>query len=152
MNRLIFSLLLSSVFFFVGCKKAEERQLDKDIARIQEYLDDNGLTAQSTDSGLHYIIEEPGEGPQPNASSTVTVDYRGYYPSGNVFDQSSEAGISFNLSNVIEGWTEGIQLFKEGGKGTLFVPSGLAYGPEGNANIGGNAVLFFDIELLDVEE
>lgn len=134
-----------------SCKKAAERQLDEDIEKIEKYLEENNLTAQCTSSGLYYIIDEPGTGERPELSSSVTVVYRGYHPSGSVFDESDEDGIQFTLSNVIEGWQEGIPLFKEGGSGSLFIPSSLAYGKNGSGSIGGDAVIFFDIELLAVE-
>ncbi len=145
----LFSLVFLLVLLFSSCKKDAEKQLEKDIEEIEKYLSDNNLTAQSTDSGLHYIIDEQGTGDFPNALSEVTVIYRGYYPSGTTFDESTE-GISFSLTNVIEGWQEGIPLFREGGSGTLFIPSGLAYGPTGSGSVGGDAVLFFDIELVSV--
>lgn len=150
MKRILF-IALGTILLCNACKKAEERQLEKDIKVIKEYLEDNDLVAQSTESGLHYIINEQGEGEQPNALSDVTVIYEGYYPSGNVFDQSADDGASFSLTGVIEGWQEGIPLFNEGGSGTILVPSSLAYGPEGNNNIGGNAVLLFDIELVSLD-
>lgn len=149
MKRLLF-LSLISVLTLAGCKKDAEKQLETDIEEIKSYLSDNNLVAQSTDSGLHYIIDEQGSGDFPNAFSQVKVVYKGFFPSGDVFDQSSSTGVIFGLSNVIEGWTEGIPLFREGGSGTLFIPSALAYGPEGRGDIGGDAVLFFDIELLEV--
>ncbi len=151
MKRTLF-ILMSIALFCNACKKAEERQLEKDIEKIQDYLDDNNLTAQSTDSGLHYIINEEGDGARPSAISDVTVKYKGFHPSGNVFDETtSDDGITLSLTSVIEGWQEGIPLFKEGGNGTLFLPSSLAYGPNGNATIGGDAVIFFDIELISVD-
>ncbi|MFK7757481.1 MAG: FKBP-type peptidyl-prolyl cis-trans isomerase [Flavobacteriales bacterium] len=143
-------LFLVSLVALSGCKKDTEKQLEEDIAEIKSYLSDNNLTAQSTDSGLHYIIDEPGTGDFPTGFSDVKVIYTGYYPNGNVFDQSPPDGITFGLTNVIEGWQEGIPLFREGGSGTLFIPSELAYGPSGRGDIGGNAVLFFDIELVEI--
>ena len=79
----------------------------------------NNLTAQKSESGLYYIIKEPGTGTQPTATSNVTVAYKGYYTNGTIFDQSSDAGISFGLNQVIKGWTEGIPYFKTGGSGIL---------------------------------
>ncbi len=143
-------LLFLSVSMIVSCKKAEERQLEKDKQIIQDYLKDNNLTAECTDSGLYYIIEEEGTGDRPTISSEVLVNYKGYYPDNTVFEDSPNTSNTFSLTGVIEGWQQGIPLFKEGGNGTLFIPSKLAYGPNGRGQIGGDAVIFFDIELVEI--
>jgi FKBP-type peptidyl-prolyl cis-trans isomerase FkpA len=83
---------------------------------INAYLTTNDLVSVKTASGLHYIIINQGDGAQPNASSNVTVAYKGYYLNGTVFDESSAAGLSIGLNQVIDGWTEGIPLFNEGWK------------------------------------
>jgi FKBP-type peptidyl-prolyl cis-trans isomerase FkpA len=70
---------------------------------------------------------------------------------GSVFDQSNSAGVSFNLTSVIQGWQEGIPYFKKGGKGKLLIPSALGYGTQGTSGISPNSVLIFDINLLDVK-
>jgi len=120
--------------------------------QILNYLENNNLEAIKSNSGLYYIIQEPGTGSQPNKNSNVTVKYKGYYTNGNTFDQSGSQGISFNLQQVISGWTEGITYFKEGGKGILLIPSRLGYGYKDNRGIPGGSVLIFDIDLLDVIE
>lgn len=118
---------------------------------ILNYIEKNNLDAIKSNSGLYYVIQEEGEGSQPSSNSTVTVKYKGFYLDGQVFDQSPEEGISFNLQEVIAGWTEGITYFKEGGKGILLIPSRLAYGPEDYSVVPGGSVLIFDIELLEVQ-
>jgi FKBP-type peptidyl-prolyl cis-trans isomerase FkpA len=117
---------------------------------ILEYISANNLQALKSDSGLYYIINEPGTGDQPSSSSNVTVAYKGYYSNGTVFDQSDEEGISFNLRGVIAGWTEGITYFKEGGSGVLLIPSRLAYGSDDYRGIPGGSVLIFDVTLIAV--
>jgi len=126
-----------------------EEQLEADILMIQEYLADNNLTAQSTASGLHYIIQTPGTGANPTLASQVTVHYKGYFLDGKVFDQTTSNPATFPLSNVIRGWQEGIPLFKKGGKGVLLIPSALGYGRNPPPSIPRNAVLVFDVELLN---
>ena len=128
---------------------SSEEQLKKDIENIEAYLAENNLTAQSTASGLHYIIEEEGAGGHPSATSQVTVHYKGYFLDGGVFDQTNGTPITFSLQNVIVGWTEGIPLFQKGGKGKLFLPSALAYGNSGQGSIPGRTVIAFDVELVD---
>jgi FKBP-type peptidyl-prolyl cis-trans isomerase FkpA len=132
-------------------KLSPEEQLEKDIEIIKSYIADNNLAAESTSSGLHYVIEQPGSGASPTLSNTITIRYKGYYTNGNVFDQSQPEGATFPLSNLIKGWQEGIPLFKEGGKGILLIPSALGYGPKGNSSVPGNSVLIFDIELFEVK-
>jgi FKBP-type peptidyl-prolyl cis-trans isomerase FkpA len=117
---------------------------------ILAYIDKNNLEAQKSGSGLYYIIDEPGSGKQPVATSNVTVAYKGYFLDGKTFDQSNANGISFGLQQVIKGWTEGITYFKEGGKGKLLIPSHLGYGSKGRTGIPGGAVLIFDIHLISV--
>jgi FKBP-type peptidyl-prolyl cis-trans isomerase len=117
---------------------------------IVQYIADNDLDAIESDTGLYYIINEPGTGDQPDINSYVNVVYKGYYTSGDVFEESAASGISFNVNEVIPGWTEGIQYFKEGGIGTLLIPSSLAYGKYGTQAIPGGAVLIFDVELTSV--
>ncbi|MGB6150820.1 MAG: FKBP-type peptidyl-prolyl cis-trans isomerase [Pricia sp.] len=119
-------------------------------ADIKAYVQDNGLDAESSDTGLYYVIDEPGDGAQPTTTSDVTVAYKGYYLNGDVFDESSSEGITFNLQQVIKGWTEGITYFKEGGSGVLLVPSHLGYGSFNYNGIPGGSVLIFDVELIEV--
>lgn len=119
-------------------------------ADILTYLDDNNLEATKTDTGLYYVINEEGTGTRPTANSDVTVNYKGYFLDGTVFDESDTNGISIGLNQVIAGWTEGIQLFKEGGEGVLLIPSNLGYGIRGSGPIPGGAVLIFDIKLIRI--
>ena len=116
---------------------------------IVDYIAKNNLNAQKSDTGLYYVITEPGTGKQPTASSDVRVAYKGYFTSGKIFDQSKPEGIDFGLYQVIKGWTEGIQYFKEGGSGVLLVPAHLGYG-NGRPGIPGGSVLVFDVKLIKV--
>ncbi len=121
-----------------------------DQMKIEQYLTENNLTTEVTASGLHYIIEEEGVGnAHPALSDMVEVHYKGYLLDGRIFDQTDVSPITFPLSQVIDGWQEGIRLFKKGGKGQLFIPSVLAYGASPPSGIPSNAALAFDIELVD---
>jgi FKBP-type peptidyl-prolyl cis-trans isomerase FkpA len=122
----------------------------KNEADIIEYIEENDLDANRTNSGLYYVINEEGTGTRPTTSSNVTVAYKGYFLDGTVFDQSDANGISFGLDQVIKGWTEGIPLFKEGGEGILLIPSSLGYGLNGAGSIPRGAVLVFDVNLISV--
>lgn len=106
-------------------------------------------------SGLQYKVIEEGKGKAPKAGDTVTVNYRGTLIDGTEFDSSYKRGqpATFPVSGVIKGWTEALQLMKEGAKWQLFIPSDLAYGDKGAGGmIGPNAVLIFDVELISVKE
>jgi len=108
-----------------------------------------------TESGLQYKIIEPGEGDSPGPNDVATVHYRGTLTDGKQFDSSYDRGqpATFPVGGVIAGWTEALQLMKPGAKWQLFIPSELAYGPRGaGPDIGPNAVLTFDVELISVEK
>ena len=98
-------------------------------------------------------VKTEGTGKQPNAKSTVTVHYEGRLIDGTVFDSSIKRGepVTFKLDGVIKGWTEGLQLMKEGGEYTLYIPAELAYGDKGNPSIPPNSVLVFDVKLIKVQ-
>lgn len=110
----------------------------------------------TTASGLQYIVLKEGAGTQPTATSNVEVHYHGTTPDGEVFDSSVDRGksISFGLNQVIKGWTEGVQLMKEGAKYKFFIPQELAYGA--NAPGGGSGPikpfmpLVFEVELIKI--
>jgi FKBP-type peptidyl-prolyl cis-trans isomerase len=125
----------------------EQREAGK--AFLEENKTKEGV--QVTESGLQYKIIVPGTGKQPGPTDTVAVNYRGTLVDGTLFDSSYKRGrpSSFRLDRVIKGWTEGLQLLKEGGRAQLFVPYELAYGDSGRL---GNQALVFDVELLAVEE
>lgn len=109
---------------------------------------------KTTESGLQYKVLEAGKGAAPKATDTVEVHYEGRKLDGTVFDSSKKGGegkpIKFPLNQVISGWTEGLQLMKEGGKYQLYIPANLAYGEAGNQGIEPNSTLIFDVELLKV--
>ncbi len=115
---------------------------------IQAYIQENNLNAQKNSSGLYYIINDEGSGNSPTINSTVTVGYKGYFLDGNVFDQSPN--VSFNLTGVIPGFSQGVQLLKEGGSGTFIIPSRLGYGNNDSRSIPGGSVLVFDINLKSI--
>jgi FKBP-type peptidyl-prolyl cis-trans isomerase len=106
-------------------------------------------------SGLQYTVIKEGTGRQPAATDTVTVHYKGTLINGTEFDSSYKRGqpASFPLNQVIKGWTEGVQLMKEGAKYRFFIPPHLAYGQRGaGPTIGPNATLIFEVELLSVQK
>lgn len=122
----------------------------------EAFLAENGKKEgiQTTETGLQYRHEVLGTGASPDANDEVTVHYRGTLLSGEEFDSSYKRGepISFPLNGVIRGWTEGLQLMKEGGKTTFFIPQELGYGarPAPGGAIPPYAALIFEVELIQV--
>ncbi len=105
-------------------------------------------------SGLQYIVLGEGNGPMPQLSDTVQVNYRGALLNGKEFDSSYERGIpeKVRVNGVIKGWTEALQLMKTGSKWQLFVPPQLAYGGRQFGKIPPNSVLIFELELVSIEK
>lgn len=148
--------------------KRDAAQMEKDKETIKEYLEENNIDAQTTESGLSYVITKEGTGQSANSGDSVKVNYVGYVLDGEYFDTSieeiaKEKGLynemrpygpfTFVLGagQVIKGWDEGIGLLKEGGEATLYIPSPLAYGPRQRSEvIKANSILVFEVELVEV--
>lgn len=134
--------------------KQEEAQSNKEAG--DDFLAENRNKegVQVTESGLQYKVLEEGSGASPSATDTVTVHYEGTLIDGTVFDSSYERGepATFPLNQVIPGWTEGVQLMKEGATYRFFIPGDLAYGmnPRPGGPIGPNETLIFKVELVEV--
>ncbi len=129
---------------------------EKNASDGTKFLEDNKKKpgVKTTASGLQYKSLKEGTGPQPKASDTVTVNYRGTLMDGSEFDSSYKRGepATFPLGGVIKGWTEGLQLMKKGSKYQFFIPANLAYGERSpGAGIPPNSTLIFEVELLDVK-
>jgi len=126
------------------------------LERGQKFLKENATKegVKTTASGLQYKITKEGSGKSPKATDTVVVHYKGTTIDGKEFDSSFKRGepATFPLNRVIPGWTEGLQLLKEGGKATLYIPSELAYGSRGAGGvIGPDEALIFDVELIKIQ-
>ncbi len=146
-------------------------QLEKDITAIDDFLKAKNVTAQTTASGLRYIITKPGIGENAKAGQQVKIDYLGYLLNGQYFDTSIESEAKKNnlypqgrsssyapleltvgAQQVIPGWEEAIQLMNKGSKMTVYIPSTLAYGNQRRGDvIAENSVLVFDMELIEVK-
>lgn len=129
----------------------------ENLKKGEEFLAANAKKegVKSTASGLQYKVVKSGTGKTPKSADTVKVHYHGTLIDGTVFDSSVERKepISFPVNGVIPGWTEALQLMKEGDKWQLFIPSKLAYGEQGAGDkIGPNSVLVFEVELLAIEK
>lgn len=152
---------LSLVVLLSGCLKEAENSCEynecgykapqAEIQAVQDYLTANNLTATQHCSGIFYRVENPGTGAQPNACSYVTVNYKGMFTNGSVFDQSRNGPVSFSLTEVIQGWTNGIPQVKSGGRIVLYIPPSLGYGSQNYGSIPGNSILIFEVDLLNVQ-
>jgi FKBP-type peptidyl-prolyl cis-trans isomerase FkpA len=167
MKKIIFGLTILMLTSVMSCTpkyvktmkelKLEnpETQVDKDQNIILDYLIANEIEAQKTESGIWYVITAAGEGDKPDEKSKVKAHYNGTLLDSTKFDSSYDRGqpLDFALGQVIKGWQEAIKMLGKGGKGTFYIPSGLAYGERGaGASIPANTVLKFDIELVDFEQ
>lgn len=140
-------------------KEKESVQINADDKLIQEYLKSKNITnAKKTESGLYYVLHTAGEGVSPQPGQQATVNYTGMDLMGEKFDSNVDPAFnhvepfSFAVGKrqVIKGWDEAALLLKKGAKGTFYLPSHLAYGSRGSgAKIPPNAILIFDIELMD---
>jgi FKBP-type peptidyl-prolyl cis-trans isomerase FkpA len=144
-----FSLL---IVIAVSCKEedvVDYGPIDNQI--IETYLTEHSLTAESTSSGLYYIIEKPGGDNHPGILSKISVNYKGYLTDGTIFDSSYPTGkpLSAALNGLVKGWQEGLSFIGAGGKIQLFIPSELGYGSTGKGDVPANAVTIFEIELVD---
>jgi len=149
---IVFSVMTGLIL--AGCGKSDKGCTPttpaEDDAKMQAYISANGITATKHASGMYYQIIDPGTGATPTLSSTVVAKYTGKLTDNTEFDKS-DTGVQFPLGGVIAGWQIGIPLSKKGGKIKLIIPPYLAYGCPPYNGLPGNAVLFFDVELVDVK-
>ncbi len=146
---------ISLFFLTTACLETDPgitplEQLDRDIATIDRYLTENGITTAIKDaSGIRIVIDELGtEGLPPNMGNDIVVNYIGRLLSNNF--QFDEGTADDRLPNYIFGWQIGLGLLPEGSVATLYIPSVYGYGPTGTGSIPGNAILVFDVELVSV--
>ena len=135
---------------------ASKEAATKNLAEGEKFLAENKKKdgVKTTASGLQYKVVKEGNGPMPKETDTVVTNYRGTLIDGTEFDSSYKRNepASFPVNRVIKGWTEALQLMKVGSKYQLFIPSSLAYGERGaGRDIGPNATLIFDVELLSIK-
>lgn len=137
-------------------QEAAQKMASVNAEAGKAFLAENGKRrgVSTTASGLQYEVITEGDGPVPTASDRVVVHYTGRLIDGTVFDSSEERGepATFGVTQVIPGWVEALQMMKAGSTWRLYIPSELAYGPQGAGGaIGPNQTLIFDVTLLKVE-
>jgi FKBP-type peptidyl-prolyl cis-trans isomerase FkpA len=129
----------------------DQVRLAQDIEEIDDYLVSHSQTAIEDVSGIRYTItqQDPTATETPCLASKVKVKYTGFFlSSGDVFDERT-TGVTFTLDGLIAGWQIAILKFTKGTKATIYIPSGLAYGPNASAGIPANSNLIFFVELID---
>lgn len=127
----------------------------KAAKELAEYLANNKIEAVPTETGLYYVVTEPGNGEKPEVGKPVTMHYTGKLLNGTVFDSSVERNQPFQfvlgVGQVIPGWDEGVQLMTKGEKGLFYIPYYLAYGERDMGDIPPFSNLIFEVELIDFE-
>lgn len=151
-----------NTFFQAKQKIAQQEMMERmkvegaeNLQKGEAFLAENAKKegVKVTESGLQYEILVEGKGPKPTPESKVKTHYHGTLLDGTVFDSSVDRGepISFPVGGVIQGWQEALQLMPVGSKWRLFIPSNLAYGPQGSGSIAPNSTLIFEVELIEIE-
>lgn len=150
--------VVSTSFFLLfsglGCIKdtgCKTKTVDSEQAAILSYAAANGISGTAHSSGIYYQIISPGTGATPTSSSKIYVTYTGKLLNGTTFDSGSTPAGGWALSGLIQGWQIGIPLIQKGGHIKLIIPSSLGYGCQGFGSVPGNAILYFDVELTDVQ-
>ncbi len=151
----MFSFML--LFAYTGFA---QDQAAKDEAIIKAYLAKNKIKATRTPSGLYYKIDKKGSGENAKKGQTVSVNYLGTFLDGQKFDgnmdekyNTQRGPITFpvGVGQVIKGWDEGLQLLNPGTRATLYIPSGIGYGPGGRGPIPPNSIMVFKVELVSAK-
>jgi len=144
-------------YYFARSSGAKPEEIAANKKAGFEFMEANKTAegVKTTASGLQYLVLQEGTGTEhPSASDRVKVHYEGKLLDGTVFDSSVQRGkpISFGLSQVIKGWTEGVQLMVVGEATRFFIPAEMAYGDGSAGEIPGGSTLIFDVELLGINE
>lgn len=148
------SSLIAMALLSAGCLKdttCNGKSIESQDAEMQSFASNNGITATKHPTGMYYQIMNPGSGPTPSATSTLFVKYTGKLTNGTIFDQQTSNPVSLRLEQVIPGWKIGLPLIQKGGSIKLIVPSAMGYGCSSVGPIPPNSVLYFEIELVDVQ-
>lgn len=156
MKKYILSGFVSLLLFSVpACIKNSDtckaKTIQSEDAAMQAYATSNGMTVTRHPSGMYYEIVNAGSGVTPTPSSRISVKYTGKLLNGTIFDVATTATAPYPISGFIAGWQVGIPLINKGGTIRLIIPSLLAYGCQANGIIPANSILFFEVELVDVQ-
>lgn len=149
-------LLLGTLFFaflIPACKKdsCKPKTVESEEAQMQSYAASISMAATRHSTGVYYQILNQGSGPAPTYTTINYVRYTGKLLNGTIFDSQTTTPVSFQLGGVIPGWQVGLSLIQKGGLIRLIIPSSLGYGCRDNGAIPANSILYFDVELVDVQ-
>ena len=137
-----------------GCIKntvCKDKTVQSEQGEIIRYSAAQGISATAHSSGLYYQVINPGSGPTPGSGSTVSIKYTGKLLNGTIFDNQTTTPVSYILSAMIQGFQVGMPLIQKGGSIKLIVPSSMGYGCNGFSAVPGNSILYFEVELTDVQ-
>lgn len=148
-------MLIALMFSGTACLKdgdCKAKTVQSEDAAMRDYAAANSMLVAQHSSGMYYQILNPGSGATPVSSSSISVRYTGKLLNGTIFDQATTATSLYPLAGFIPGWQLGIPLIRKGGTIRLIIPSSLAYGCKAaGPNVPANSILFFEIELVDVQ-
>jgi FKBP-type peptidyl-prolyl cis-trans isomerase FklB len=141
---------------FIAAREKEIKEISaRNLAEGKAFLEENKKKEgiKTLPSGLQYKVLTEGSGKTPKAADNVTVNYKGTFINGSEFDSSYKRGkpTTFQVDKVVKGWTEALQLMKEGSKWELFIPPELGYGDRGGGPVPPNSTLIFEVELISVK-
>ena len=155
MKKILLVLSVEMVFLAGGgCIKnsvCKDITVQSEQAEIINYAATQGISATAHSSGLYYQVINPGSGPAPVSGSVISIKYKGKLLNGTLFDDQSTNPVSYALNGMIQGFQIGMPLIQKGGTIKLIVPSSLGYGCNGFGSVPGNSILYFEIELTDVQ-
>ena len=155
MKKILIALsVVMTLFAGNGCIKdavCKDMTVQSEQAEIISYATTQGLSATAHSSGLYYQVTNPGSGPAPTSGSRVFIKYTGKLLNGTIFETQTAAPVSYGLSGMIQGFQIGLPLIQKGGTIKLIIPSSLAYGCNGFGAVPGNSILYFEVELTDVQ-
>ena len=163
-DKIILSFKITDLFasqeLVLADRQAEmEKQKNREIQQVQDYLTQHSIQAQKTDLGTYYVVKDPGNGPQVDSGKQVSIRYTGRsLPSDKVFESNMTGPgndpfkVVIGAHQVIPGWDDALRKFKKGGKGTLYIPAYLAYNEQAGPGHKAFENLAFDIEVVDVTD
>jgi FKBP-type peptidyl-prolyl cis-trans isomerase len=155
MKKILLSIfVIITLFAGDGCIKdtvCKDKTVQSEQAEIINYAATQGISATVHSSGLSYQITNTGSGPSPTSGSKVLIKYTGKLMNGTIFDSQTAAPVTYALDGMIQGFQIGLPLIQKGGTIKLIVPSSLGYGCNGFGAVPGNSILYFEVELTDVQ-
>jgi FKBP-type peptidyl-prolyl cis-trans isomerase len=156
-SALVINMNEGNQYIMAYMQRIQAKAAEEATAKAQEFMDEQEATGeyQKMENGILYQVMEEGDGPKPEATDVVKVNYEGTNTKGEVFDSSYERGTpaEFPLNRVIKGWTETLKMMPVGSTWKVVIPPGLAYGERGSPpKIGPNEPLTFKIELIEIVE